>query len=762
MKGKLFPKIYDLKTLWQAWNKVKKKGSAGGIDGVSIETFEHHLERNLKGISQSLQRGTYVPEPARRVLIPKTDPKEKRALALPVIRDKIVQEATRSTLEPLFNPTFLDFSYAYRPEKGPRKAIGRVEHHLEQKRIWTAPSDIDDFFDSIDHSLLLQFIRRRIWEEEILRLIELWLKIGVVHRGKWIDVEQGILQGNVISPLLSNIYLHPFDVEMKERGHTLIRYADDFIFLEKTREGAVRALWDARTFLEKTLRLNLDPAASPVRSLHEGFVFLGFLFKDGRKTLSAPKLEKIKVRIRQILRESPDLSRAVERLREAIAGWRNYYGIGEVQDQFGFLEDFLFHELRLFLAKRRARFDLKEKAIREELENLEFFLSKDLRERRNLIALLIAGSRTSKTKKAKPKQIAPSVEKDIAVQKRKYEQILSQEADLAVSAPGSFVGKTSRRVVVREKGRKVQEIPFFRLKNILITSRGVSFSSDLVRYCAGEGIPITFFDAYGRPYAQVLFPKSPLYRLSLAQLKASADGKGVRLARCFVEGKIRNQINLLKTYRKYKDRKEFQFYEQCEEGIERMGGLLDKLAEIAKGDTLESVRPRMFALEGQSASVYWRLIKLLLSTEVYFKGRERKGATDLVNSLLNYGYGILYSQIYQAIVLAGLNPNISFLHKEQVGKPTLVFDLIEEFRPPIADKAILGMIRRREALTMKGTQLSEETKTKVVQSVMRRMNARVNFRGGKILLREVIKHQADAMAKFLEGKGKYRPFIDKW
>jgi CRISPR-associated protein Cas1 len=167
-------------------------------------------------------------------------------------------------------------------------------------------------------------------------------------------------------------------------------------------------------------------------------------------------------------------------------------------------------------------------------------------------------------------------------------------------------------------------------------------------------------------------------------------------------------------------------------------------------------------IEGQAASCYWSLIKLLLSKDVYFEGRERRGAADLVNSLLNYGYGILYSQVYQSIILAGLNPNISFLHKEQIGKPTLVFDLIEEFRQPVVDKAVIGMIRKKQKLTMEGTNLTQESKTRVVKNVLRRLDSFVKFRGKRLTLREIMNYQANFLVNFLEGKGKYHPFIDRW
>lgn len=148
--------------------------------------------------------------------------------------------------------------------------------------------------------------------------------------------------------------------------------------------------------------------------------------------------------------------------------------------------------------------------------------------------------------------------------------------------------------------------------------------------------------------------------------------------------------------------------------------------------------------------------------DVYFEGRERRGAVDLVNSLLNYGYGILYSQVYQSIIFAGLNPNISFLHKEQFGKPTLVFDFIEEFRQPIVDKTIIGMIRKKENLKMEGIYLSQETKQKVAKKILKKLNCIVKFRGKKLTLQEILKSQAKTIVKFLEEKEKYHPFIDKW
>jgi len=477
MKNTLFPKIYEIKNLWQAWNRIKRKGSVGGIDNVSIEIFERKLEHNLKEINQSLQRETYIPEPTKRILIPKDNLKENRKIAIPTIKDKIVQEATRSIIEPPFNSIFIDSSFAYRPNRGPQKAIYKVEHYIKEGNIWIATFDIDDFFDSINHKLLMRLISNKIWEKEILRLIELWLKMGVIEKNKWVDLSVGIPQGGNISPLLSNIYLHQFDKEMKNRGYNIIRYADNFICMEKTKRDIINVFRDAIEFLKKGLLLNINSNSKSISNIHNGFIFLGFLFKDWKKTIADEKIEKIKTKISKLLKDGNNSQDTIDKLNESIIGWKRYYEIGEVDEQFKFLDNILFEELKDYLIRKA----LGKKEDRKQLQRLEFFTFKSGKEKSNYISLLIAASKINKLKKPEKnskKQRSHSISRDIAQKRRKYEKILSDASNLIISSPGSFVGKTSSRVVVKEKRRKVKEIPFHRLKNILITSDGVSMSSN--------------------------------------------------------------------------------------------------------------------------------------------------------------------------------------------------------------------------------------------------------------------------------------------
>lgn len=208
--GELYNKVCGLENLVSAWNKVKEKGAAGGIDQISIEVFEKDLDTNLKNLSELLSIHRYIPEPYKEIKTSKGKD-EYRYLSLPTIRDKIVQQAIKDVIEPIFEREFLDVSYGYRPNKGPVKAINRVSHLMvNEKRSWVTICDIDNYFDEIHHDILFSLLAERIKDDELLSLIRLGIKMGKVDKKlRWRDRVRGIPQGSIISPLLSNLYLHP-------------------------------------------------------------------------------------------------------------------------------------------------------------------------------------------------------------------------------------------------------------------------------------------------------------------------------------------------------------------------------------------------------------------------------------------------------------------------------------------------------------------------------------------------------------------------
>ena len=310
------------------------------------------------------------------------------------------------------------------------------------------------------------------------------------------------------------------------------------------------------------------------------------------------------------------------------------------------------------------------------------------------------------------------------------------------------------------------EIPFKQLRHLMVATHGISLSSDVIAFCAKHNVPIDFLSNRGEPVARLCTPLDSLGNTGLHQLQAIQDGSGLKLARTFVYGKLRNQLNLVKYYHKYRKRVDEEFAQAFDEVEHKFETLIkDVKAYAPNGEADYNLgRQRLFAFEGQGGNLYWRMIRLLLEDDVEFAGRERRGATDLVNSLLNYGYGMLYPRVHHALVLAGLHPGVSFLHTLQDGKPTLVFDMIEEFRPQAVDRAIFGMITKGEALEIdpKTNRLTKETIRKVIQNVLERLATPIRYRSQDKPLQDVITLQAKLLAAHLAGTKRYRPFISRW
>ena len=251
-------------------------------------------------------------------------------------------------------------------------------------------------------------------------------------------------------------------------------------------------------------------------------------------------------------------------------------------------------------------------------------------------------------------------------------------------------------------------------------------------------------------------------RFPLTQLRAYENRKAIYLIRKFVNGKIKNQINLIKYYGKYYLKRSSEFRKVYGKYVFGMEGHASEALK-SKEQSLDDFRLKMFAVEGQASAKYWEVVKVLLKPKNIFDGRVRQGATDLVNSMLNYGYGILYSRVTQAIILARLNPCLSYLHKPEGNRPSLVFDLIEEFRQPVVDRAVFALIMKNKKLTVDNGFLDDHTRNLVVDKVISRLNSVDVFRNRQMRVTEIIQVQAYALAKFVEGKAKaYKPYRSKW
>lgn len=324
----LIDKVYALRTLHAAWQHVQANDGAAGVDHVTVAMYARELERNLTQVSQQLRDGTYRPQPVRRTWIDKPGSREKRPLGIPTVRDRIVQTALRLVLEPIFERQFAPQSYGFRPGRGCKDALRRVDALLTAGYTWVVDADVRSYFDSIPHQPLLARVRTQMADGRVLALLEQFLTQGVMDGLAAWTPEEGTPQGAVVSPLLANIYLDPLDHAMAAAGQEMVRYADDFVVLCQTEAEAQQALARIHAWTQAA-GLTIHPQKTRlVDATHPGgFDFLGYHFERGKKTPRAQSLAKFKDRIRAKTRRMRGESLAViiADVNVTLRGWLAYF-----------------------------------------------------------------------------------------------------------------------------------------------------------------------------------------------------------------------------------------------------------------------------------------------------------------------------------------------------------------------------------------------------------------------------------------------------
>ncbi|GHO49669.1 CRISPR-associated endonuclease Cas1 [Ktedonospora formicarum] len=337
--------------------------------------------------------------------------------------------------------------------------------------------------------------------------------------------------------------------------------------------------------------------------------------------------------------------------------------------------------------------------------------------------------------------------------------------DLIVEGKGMFIGKHQGRIRVYREQKMVQEAPLIHLKQILIVDSGIGISSDVVRMCSEEGIPIHYLNKYGRTFAGLY--TSGLIGTVLtrrAQLQAYKRPQGGIVSRAFVVGKIQNQLNLLRYFAKSRKEQEPELYQTI---LTTIVTLRDHVQDVEQlpGDCIQDIRERLLSIEGHAAQYYWGIVAAIVPATLQWPGRETRGAKDLFNASLNYGYGVLYAQVEQAILLAGLDPYAGFLHADRPGKPSLVLDLIEEFRQCVVDRTIIGLFNKHVRLEQDEERLlTEATRRKIAEKVFERLDGSAElYEGKRQALRFILQNQARHLACFLrEEREAYIPFVSGW
>ena len=324
----LIDKVYRKQTLKAAWHKVKDNAGAAGVDEQSVEQFEARAEIYLEELERALRTGEYRPQSIRRVEIPKGGGK-MRPLGIPVVKDRIVQTALKLVIEPIFEREFEESSYGFRPGRGCKDALREVDELIKEGYTHVVDADFDSYFDSIPYEPLMDEVSERISDGAVLELIGAFLNQDIIQGMKrWTPVG-GTPQGAVISPLLANIYLHPLDRQMKQKGYRMVRYADDFVVLCRSHEQAQAALDEVRAWVEQNgLKLNADKThMGDCRQAGQGFEFLGYRFEVGRRWVRRKSLLALRERIRQKTRRTrgDSLARIIADLNPTLRGWFHYF-----------------------------------------------------------------------------------------------------------------------------------------------------------------------------------------------------------------------------------------------------------------------------------------------------------------------------------------------------------------------------------------------------------------------------------------------------
>jgi len=344
----LYDRMLSVDNLRKGFFKVKSSKGAAGIDGQTIADFALDLEHNLALLAQEMRDKSYRPLPVRRVEIPKPHG-GVRLRGIPSVRDRVVQQALLEILQPIFDPEFHPSSYGYRPGRSAHQAIAKATLFIREYDMrWVVDMDLSKCFDTLDHEIIIQSVRKRVADGSILNLIRMFLEGGVLTDKGWQSSDLGSPQGGVISPLLANIYLDSFDRFMKGRNYRIVRYADDILIFTRSKSAAANALKQASKYLERDLKLKVNRDKTHVVHSFKGVKFLGVKIRSGHTEIQDSKVRGFKTKVKKITRRnSPvNLEKVIEDLNPVLRGFSNYFRIANCKGLFEELSKWIRRRLR--------------------------------------------------------------------------------------------------------------------------------------------------------------------------------------------------------------------------------------------------------------------------------------------------------------------------------------------------------------------------------------------------------------------------------
>jgi len=633
---------------------------------------------------------------------------------------------------------FSDRSYAFRKGKSPYKAIMRVRDSFKCYS-HVAKADIQNFFDTIEHDILIKKLRKIIHDKRIVELIAYYLSKGSMRKGHWVNKSEGVYQGDVLSPLLSNIYLNDFDYYMEAQGIIHVRYSDDMLFLGKTQAEASHARKMAADYLRK-IGLAFNPKKTYLSNLDKGFEYLGIFFIENQMSIDTIRLSR---KVQKLEKDTKKLTLldVVEKLNEKVIGFKNYYAkLIDDSSQLKLLQDALDDIVVQKIVEAKSQKSVNSKLqIKTLLHPLKSYTEQHHRHWIDGLISRAYGELALQTPLA-------TAQKRVANEKRAYLQKQIKSSEIVVSEVGAFLGFTQGKIKVKLKGKVVMEAPINRIKRILLLNKQSSLSTYLVYECAKRKIDIDFIDR-ATPYAMLTYHHHVSPVLHIAQLKNYFSSNGLVLAKEVVHTKSRNQINLIK----YLNRRRKNPI--LKEKIDLMQKMYLRI-KVAKD------KKSLMGVEGIISVQYWAAFGELLGIEGFI--RTHQNSKDEINQALNYGYAILYNRVQSALIHEGLNLYYPLYHSVQSNKPTLVYDMVEAFRQPVVDREILALLNRGQTLTQSNGRLSKKSIKLIVQNIQERLATPAPSRYGKSAVQNIIGFQMNHLKRSLLDRSTYKGFVNKY
>jgi len=356
----LLEAVVERENLWRALKQVERNRGAAGVDNMTVEQLRAYLREHWPGIKEELLAGDYQPLPVRKVEIPKPDGKGMRMLGIPTVVDRLIQQALQQVLSPLFEVSFSESSYGFRPQRSAQQAVLKAREYVRAGRRWVVDLDLEKFFDRVNHDILMSRLARRIKDKRVLRLIRRYLQAGMMVNGLTTVRREGTPQGGPLSPLLSNILLDELDKELERRGHKFCRYADDSNIYVQSRSAGERVMKSITRFLERRLRLKVNVEKSAVARPWER-KFLGYSLtwhREARLKVAASSVQRLKGKLREIFRRGRgrNIGQLIEaELTPLLRGWMNYFRLAEVKGIFDELDSWIRRKLRCLIWRQWKR-----------------------------------------------------------------------------------------------------------------------------------------------------------------------------------------------------------------------------------------------------------------------------------------------------------------------------------------------------------------------------------------------------------------------